>query len=321
MGVSVVIPNWNGRRLLEDLFTDLEAQTLRAKEILLVDNGSSDGSADWAEAHGARVIRWSANSGFAPAVNAGVTSTGAELVAVINNDVRLQQDWLERLNAGIGESAWAVGKVLSAADPTRLDGTWDALCCGGTACRCGFGQLDGPLWSVERSAVFPPFTAVLLRRSVFLACGGLDEVFESYLEDVEFGLRCASKGHVGRYVPSAVSFHTGSATLGPWHPRTVKQMSRNQIFLLARHYRASSLARFGWKIAVAQGLWGLVAARHGQFAPWLAGKVEGLRRFYELRRHGSPVIDQLLFESERAVREHCSGEDSGLYWRVYFRLT
>lgn len=321
MGISVVIPNWNGGRLLEPLFADLAAQTLPVKEILVVDNGSGDGSPDWAEAHGARVIRYTENRGFASAVNAGVGSAGTELVAVLNNDVRLRPDWLEAVEAGRGGSAWAVGKILNAADPTLIDGTFDALCCGGTACRCGYGQPDGPLWSCPRAISFPPFTAVLLQRSVFLECGGLDEAFESYLEDVEFGLRCASKGHTGQYVPSAVSFHAGSATLGRWHPRTVRQLSRNQVFLLARHYRAAALIRFGWKIAIAQGLWGVVAARHGQLAPWLAGKTEGLLRFRELRKQATPVPDSILLASEEDLRQYCTRRSCDRYWRLYFQLT
>ncbi len=153
-----------------------------------------------------------------------------------------------------------------------IDGTYDALCCGGTAWRCGSGCPDGPLWNVEKRIGFAPFTAVLARKAFFDAAGFLEEGFGSYLEDVEFGIRCAKRGLFGVYVPDAVAFHRGSATLGYWHPATVRRIARNQLLLVARHYPQGWFRRYGWKVIVAQGLWGLVALRHGSLWAWIQGR-------------------------------------------------
>ena len=321
MYARVVIPNWNGRRYLEPLFEDLRSQTRPPAEIVVVDNGSTDGSREWVSAHGGRVIGFEYNRGFAAAVNEGVRNAECGIAAVLNNDLRLDPRWMEIMTAGLGNASFAVGKVLSLNDRRRIDGTFDTVCRGGTAWRCGAGALDGPTWSEARAVVIPPFTAVVVQRDVYLALGGLDEQFESYLEDVDFGLRCASNGHAGRYMPEALAWHAGSATLGRWHPRTVRQIARNQVFLIARHYTREMVRRYGWKIAVAHLLWGGLAFRHGCGLAWLRGKWEGLKRCREMRGTPSLRLAETLRDSEREMRalQVATGQD--LYWRLYFALT
>src|SRR5713101_7682807 len=113
--VSAVIPNWNRCDLLERLLVQLNAQSCAFARVIVVDNGSTDGSADLAEALGAAVIRLETNRGFAPAVNKGIEQADTEWVAILNNDVELPPDWLEKLLAGAQrEQAWfASGKLLA----------------------------------------------------------------------------------------------------------------------------------------------------------------------------------------------------------------
>jgi GT2 family glycosyltransferase len=322
--VTAIVPVWNRRDLLERLLCGLRAQTHAAAEVLVVDDGSQDGSAELAECMGARAIRMESHGGFARAVNRGIRESRTPLVAIVNNDVELAPDWLEKLLVGLGLGAWfATGRILQAADRSRIDATYDAVCRGGTAWRVGHGCLDGPPFRERRAIRSAPFTAALFRAGLFDRVGLLDERFESYLEDVDFGLRCALAGCAGRYVPDAVAWHAGSATLGRWHPETTQRTARNQVFLVAKHYSGRMLLRYAWPIAVAQGLWGLVALRHGRGWSWLRGKAEGLRRFADFtepRPSGSGLPD-ILAEGEREIRrvQRESGRD--LYWTLYFLLT
>src|SRR6185436_12218966 len=128
------------------------------------------------------------------------------------------------------------------------------------------------------------WTAALFRAELFRKAGLLDESFESYLEDVDFGLRCSALGLEGSYIPQAVAWHRGSASLGRWHSKTVRLISRNQVLLLARHYPRRLLVRAAWPILVAQLLWGVVALRHGCGFAWLRGKLQGLKEFSEWRQ-------------------------------------
>jgi GT2 family glycosyltransferase len=326
-GISAVVPVWNGRELLASLLESLARQTHPAAEVLVVDNGSTDGAPDLARAGGARVLPMGRNAGFAAAVNRGIGESSGEWIAMLNSDVELAPDYFERLlAAATGQGAWfATGRILSAANPGAIDGTFDAVCRGATAWRIGSGRADGPAFAAARAIHSAPWTAALFRRDLFGRAGLLAERFESYLEDVDFGLRCAALGLEGVYVPGALAWHRGSAALGRWHPETVRRMARNQVLLLARHYPPAMLARWLWPILVAQLAWGCVAARHGAAAAWLRGKWEGLRDFSAARRETAPIaaaaLQDIMRANERAIRETQAATGFDFYWRLYFVLT
>lgn len=323
--VTAVIPVWNRRELLERLLAKLRAQTCPLTEVLVVDNGSEDGSAEFAESRGAKVIRMGSNTGFSRAVNRGIEECRTEWVAIVNNDVEPAPDWLEKLFAGAEASgAWyATGKILNASDPEKLDGTYDALCRGACAWRVGHGRPDGDAFSSGRDIWFAPGTAALFRTALFRRLGGFDVLFESYLEDVDFGLRCAMAGYHGRYVPEALASHQGSATLGKWHPEVARRIARNQVLLVAKHYPAYLLLRYGWAILAAQGLWGLVALRHGAGRAFLKGKLEGLRLWTQARapKSDNKLLMDILKKCECNIYhiQRQTGFDG--YWRLYFLLT
>jgi hypothetical protein len=327
--VTVVIPNWNRRDLVERLIPQLRAQSHPIAEIVVVDNGSQDGSAAAARQLGARVLEMGRNAGFSAAVNRGISETATELVAIVNNDVEPAAGWLERLAEALREPrVWfAAGKLMSAAQPGSLDGAYDELSRGACAWRAGHGRADGELWNRPAPIRFAPFTAALFRTDLFSKVGPLDERFESYLEDVEFCLRAARQGLSGMYVPAAVAVHQGSATLGRWHPEVVERIARNQVLLVAKHYRPRDLWRYCWPILVAQALWGGVALRHGRPLSFLRGKIEGLAAFPSFRREvawaspGVKSLSEILEQSEAEILrlQRCTGFDS--YWRLYFALT
>jgi GT2 family glycosyltransferase len=322
---TVVIPHWNRAGLLRSVLASLAAQTRPPAEVIVVDNGSADDSVEVARRTGARVIEMGANAGFARAVNRGVAEALTPLVAILNNDVELDAEWLGALTRALArEDAWfATGKIYRAGASNLLDATWDALSRGGCAWRCGEGRADGSEWSATRRILLAPFTAALFRRELFERAGPLDEEFESYLEDVEFGLRCATHGLCGIYEPAAVARHRGSATLGVWHRETVRRMARNQLLLVARHYPSLWRFRYGWPVLVGQLLWGAVAIRHRAGLPWFQGKLEGLTRFRARRRicRDARVLEEVLERSEAEIRRLQRATGYDWYWRLYFALT
>jgi GT2 family glycosyltransferase len=325
--ISAIVPVWNGRELLLRLLDSLDAQTQAIGELLVVDNGSADGAPEAARLRGARVIPMGRNAGFAEAVNRGIAESRGEWLAVLNSDVVLAPDYLAKLLAAAeaGGAWFATGKILAAGSDDRIDGTFDVMCRGGTSWRVGNGRLDGAAFSAGRQIWSAPFTAVLLRTEIFRRAGLLENRFESYLEDVEFGLRCAARELAGIYVPGALAWHQGSAALGRWHPETVRRMARNQLFLVARHYPGRLLRRWFWAMAVAQILWGGLALRHGAVIGWLRGIVQGLRNFGAARKSCTPfdakVLDSLLRSNERLIRDLQTSTGFDSYWRLYFLLT
>jgi GT2 family glycosyltransferase len=310
MTISAVVPVWNRRPLLARLLDTVEAQTLRADEVIAVDNGSTDGAAELAAERGCRVIAMGRNAGFAAAVNRGIGEARSEWVAVLNSDVELARDYFEKLTAS--GATFATGKILDARRNGVVDASFDLTCRGGTTWRAGNGRTDGPVFGIERIIASAPWTAAIFRAELFGKVGLLDESFESYLEDVEFGLRCAAHGIRGRYIPGAVAWHHGSASLGRWHPDTVRRIARNQVWISAR-YGA------WWPSVVAQSLWGGVAVRHGGGAAWIRGLIEGLR---QREKHKSvPEVLEHLIENEREIRALQSATHFDLYWRLYFLFT
>ncbi len=320
MAVTAIIPTWNRRELVSAVVSDLLRQTQPPDRILVVDNGSTDGTVEACERLGATVLRMGRNAGFAAAVNHGIGFTSAEWVVILNNDVQLHPDWLERLvsRAEAGGASFACGKLLQTADHSRMDGSFDLLCRGGCAWRAGQGRESGAIWNQARRIYFVPFTAALFRRDLFDEVGYLDERFESYLEDVDFGLRCANAGREGVYVPDAVAYHMGSATLGAWSARMVRLLSRNQLLLMAKH---GALRQNRWPAFVAQSLWGLLAVRHGAGWAWLQGKREGLVLARSMQAETDLSLRGVLEESESQLRylQQETGPDA--FWKLYFRLT
>ena len=319
MSVAAIIPHWNRRDLLDPFFASLHAQTRPFDEIILVDNGSEDNSVQAALRHNATVISLNANLGFALAVNRGISSTTADWIAILNNDVTLAPDWLEQLLKT--DAPFATGKILSAADHSIVDGTFDEISRAACAWLCVSGRLDAPVWNQARQIRIAPMTAAIFRRSLFDQLGPLDENFGSYLEDVDFGIRCGLAGVTGRYFPSAVAYHRGSATLGAWNKDTVKRISRNQVLLTVKHFQGEPL----WPLVAGQLLWGLVALRHLRGVSYLRGKISGWKTARAIYRDNQTASSKVPISSFAKTSEHeifTLQRQTGFdwYWRAYFWL-
>jgi len=323
--VTILIPNYNGEKLLTECISAALGQTRPPATVLVVDDASTDRSPALAAALGARVLALPVNSGFAHAVNAGVAASRDQWVAIVNSDVTLAPGWLAQLldAASAADASFACGPITRHDQPAILDGAYDLLSRAACPWRAGSGfpvadlRPPGDFW-------LPSLTALLIRRDVFLSTGGLDETFGSYLEDVDLGLRLRRAGIAGVFVPSAFATHRGSATFGAWSPRATRLQSRNQMLLVARHYPDGWIRRFGRAVFAGQLLWGLLALRHGVFGAWFGGKLDALRLWHGVRR-ASPPRDPAwlaphLAACERDIARWQGARPRDSYWRWYFRL-
>ncbi len=236
-------------------------------------------------------------------------------VAILNSDVELDRRWLERLSACAETASFATGTILSWADRRIVDGTYDLVSRAACPWRAGHGAPVGDLMPNSFPIAIAPATACLYRRDVLERLGGFDELYGSYLEDVDLGLRCVNEGFTGIYVPGAIACHHGSATFGKWDRRVVRLTSRNQLMLVSRHYDTALFRSCLGAILAGQLLWGLLALRHGRPFAWLAGKWDGLRGF-QLKGRPSARLVEFLAASETEIRRRATGP----YWRWYFRL-
>jgi GT2 family glycosyltransferase len=320
--VSAVVPTWNRADLVRSLLENLQQQTRRLDRVLIVDNGSSDGTPAIARQLAAECIELDRNMGFAAAVNEGIRRADTDWILILNNDVVLRPNWLETMLRTVTtrDAAFGVGKLLQPGG--SLDGSWDLVSRGAYAWRCGYRRPNGGVWSEPRTIALAPMTAALFHRRVFERVGLLETRFESYYEDVDFGIRCALAGLAGIYEPSAVATHLGKATLGKQAARVYFLSARNQVLLLAKHYPEQTLKRFAWPILVGQTLALLAAARQGHPISAARGKWQALRQWSDFRKALPPStdIEQAITRSEREILNLQRTEGFDIYWRIYFSL-
>jgi len=318
--VSVVIPTWNRADLLRNALLSLGRQTIAPAEILVVDNASTDDTRQVVRESRAGLISLESNVGFAGAVNEGVRRAASEWIFILNNDVELQADWIacalssaERLNVD-----FVTGKLMQAHAPERIDGTWDLVSRAGCAWRCGWNSLDGVRWSEARRVRIASLTATMFRRRVFEKVGPLDTVYESYYEDVDFGIRCAMKHVEGLYEPRAKGIHLGSATLHG-SDRVTYLVARNQV-LLAKKFRLAEMSR--WKVALGQSAALLPAIRRRHLLAAIRGKLDGWRlaKTVSAAEFDSSELHAFLKNQEAELANEQSKSGFDLSWRLYFSL-
>lgn len=239
---AVVIPTWNGRDWLTGCLDSVQAQTLRPSEVLVVDNGSNDGSlALLAERYpDVRAIELGRNTGFAFAANRGVREVGGETVALVNTDVVLEPDWLERMARALAnrpDAASVASKMVDLRDPGVLYDAGDFLRRDGACEQRGRFEPDDGRFDRPGEAFSACAGAALYRREPFLGAGGFDERFFAYLEDVDLGLRLRLAGWSCLYEP-AVSRHAGGGTSRKLARPLESWVERNTLLLVARAFPA-----------------------------------------------------------------------------------
>ncbi len=284
-----------------------------------------------------RLIELPDNEGTTGSINRAVQETASQYILLLNNDVELEPDYLEKLVCSLdadAKLAFVTGKLLRAADHTQLDGAGDAMLMAGAAYRLGHldadhGQFDSPVPVLSGCGA-----AVLYRRDVFEAAGLLDENFFAYLDDLDLALRAQLLGYSGLYRPDAVAYHVGSATLGQTlHPRVIEYLTRNQIFLLLKNYPGAVLLRMLPRIVVYQGAWFLFAAKRGGLSAWFRGMFQALAGVGKMRRLHADLMAKrridnrqllaLLRESERQIyrwQQSLPAERKSGLVRAYFGI-
>ena len=267
---AVVIPNYNGERWLPAVLGSVAAQTLAPAEVLVVADGSTDGSlALLAERFpDVRVLALGDNGGFARTASAGIRAVGAEAVALVNTDVVLAPDWLQLAVGALEERAASVAtKMVDLADPSLLYDAGDVLRRDGVCEQRGRFERDRGDYDAPGEVFSACAGAALYRRSAVLAVGGFEERFGTYLEDVDLGLRLRLAGWSCRWEPRAVARHAGEGSSGGLPHGAGGWVERNTLLLVARAYPLRWLPLVSYR----QLAWAWRAGRAGRLREHLAG--------------------------------------------------
>ena len=245
--VSVVIVNWNGRKFIQECLTGLKNQTVKSFTVILVDNGSSDGSLELVSKNypEIRIIALAENCGFAAANNMALKQIDTKYVSLLNNDAIPHPHWLANLICaleGHPAAGFAASKMLFYHTPDRIDRAGDVYTRAGTGLLRGRGQ---PSESHDRQEyVFGACAGAALYRIEMLRDIGLfDEDFFLLYEDLDLSFRAQIRGYKCIYVPEAIVYHVGSSSIGDDSPTSVFYSHRNLEWVYIKNMPASLIKR------------------------------------------------------------------------------
>jgi GT2 family glycosyltransferase len=236
--VSAVVVNWNRRELLRKCLESLLAQREVALEVIVVDNGSADGSADCVEADfpQVRLIRNKKNRGFCAANNQGISLARGEFIALLNNDAEADAGWIAAMVRAVGEKpvGMVACKILVYGNENRIDKVGHLIYPDGQNRGRGTGCLDQGQFDRVEEVLWPDGCAALYRKEMLDQIGGFDEDLFAYADDAELGLRARIAGWTCIYTPHAVARHHRGNTLGIASVKRLRLIERNRVLLSAK---------------------------------------------------------------------------------------
>ncbi len=326
-GLDIVIPNWNGREMLKICLSSLAAQSYTNFSVIVVDNGSTDGSVEFLQADypDVKLVKLPENRGFSAAVNTGIKSGNRDWVLLLNNDIEVDPRCLENLVAQCTleprVKMFAL-KMVSFHDRSILDGAGDGVLRGGVGYRLGTMEPDSQRYNLKRKVFGACAGAALYHRSLFAEIGYFDEEFFAYLEDVDLNMRAVRAGHSCCYVPEAVVYHVGSASTGSKiNKLTVRLTTRNNIYVISKNYSFGTFLRFLPALLIYQFFWFLFVVKKGQFIAYMSGLMQAVSRSVQMclnrsRRDAAQALPEDEFrrkivDSEKEVINSIMSRRSG----------
>ena len=284
---TIIIPNYNGLSFMEPCFESLKEQTVRDFKVLVVDNGSTDGSVEWLKEHRVPSIFLKENTGFSGAVNTGIRAADTPYVLLLNNDTRVEPGFVAAMERAMDQSPkiFSVSsRMIQMYHPELLDDAGDMYSILGWAYQRGVGRSVN-LYQKSCRVFSACAGAAIYRRAMFDEIGLFDELHFAYLEDIDVGWRAKLYGYDNVYCPDAAVYHVGSGTSGSrYNSFKVRLAARNCIYL---NYKNMP----GWQILLnapflLAGIFVkyLFFVKNGFGGDYVSGLKEGIRTRKQCRR-------------------------------------
>ena len=238
--ISVIIPNYNGIKFIENCLLSILKQSLSNFETIVVDNGSTDGSPELIREQfpWVRLIRLKKNTGFARAANIAIRKSSSEYVVLLNNDTVVNKNFIENLYKAIDNKKDVFSyqaKMVNLYNKEVMDSAGDFYSILGWG--FSYGKDKPAADFIKDREIFSSCAgAAIYRRRIFNEIGLFDERHFCYLEDLDLGYRAKLAGYKNRFCPQALVYHAGSGTTGSRHnPFKVRLSAGNNLFLIYKN--------------------------------------------------------------------------------------
>ncbi|MBT6718787.1 MAG: glycosyltransferase family 2 protein, partial [Nitrospina sp.] len=251
--VSVIVPNWNGMRFVGMCLDSLAKLHFKNFEVIVVDNGSMDGSREMIEEKypWVRLLKNPHNMGFAIACNQGIKASNAEYLVLLNNDIEVTPDWLTELYEGMErhpECGMGTTKMMFLDNRDVFYNTGDLFHSWSSGGGRGQGEKDNGQYDEEDYVFGACAGAGIYRKELFDQIGLFDEDFFIFAEDVDLNMRSQLKGYKAVYLPKSKVYHIGTATVGLYSDRYVYLCKRNDIWVFIKNYSLKMYFKYLYSI-------------------------------------------------------------------------
>lgn len=247
--IDVIIPNWNGKRHLQDCLDSLRRQSFNHFRVIIVDNGSADDSVDFIRNQypEVKVIALDENRGFAGGVNEGIRYSDAEFIFLLNNDTVVDPNCLRELNdaaAKYPDFSYFATKMLFRNSPGVINAAGDSFGTDGQGRNIGIRECDDGRYDQVAEVFGACAGAAFYRKTFFQDAGLFDEDFFLIMEDVDLDFRGQLKGHRCFFIPTAVVHHVHSASIVKHSSLQIYHGTRNALFVLAKDMPSVLLLKY-----------------------------------------------------------------------------
>ena len=252
-GFSIIIVTWNGLKHLKHFLPSVAETNYENFEIILADNASTDGSREWVTENypTIKIASYDANYGYTGGNNRAVPFAEKEILLFLNNDVKVDVDWLIGLNK-LFDSDTKIGaaqpKILSFKEPEYFEYAGAA---GGFLDRLGYPFCRGRLldttekdegqYDSQIDITWASGAALAIKKDIFEELGGFDEDFEFHMEEIDLCWRVINSGYSIKYTPLSTVYHLGGGSLPMGTPRKVYYNFRNNLYMLWKNLPSSQL--------------------------------------------------------------------------------
>jgi GT2 family glycosyltransferase len=312
MHTSIIIPNYNGEKFLQNCIASIYNQTHTNFELIIVDNASDDLSCDFIEANyeqynQIKLIKLPQNYGFSRAVNEGIKVAQGEYVVLLNNDTEATPSWLSNLVKCIesDEKIFSCSsKMIRYNSRDKIDDAGDEYTILGWAYKRGDG-LDRNKYANDSEIFSSCAGAAIYRKKVFDEIGYFDEDFFAYMEDVDICYRSKISGYKNVYCSEAIVYHVGSATSGSkYNSFKVRLAARNNIYVIVKNMPVFQLFINLPFLLIGFIIKALFFLKLGYGREYMSGFAEGIKNALNMakkRLKTKSSINYLLIEVELII--------------------